>query len=106
MRLSGNNKDPGFHPAFMHRCLVLFNGRIIRRVITADEELGYVWHYKTDENNKHIIINGHALREWLVGDVQIVLPCTEITVDFVELALDYFYIKGKSLKRFARLRET
>jgi len=76
MRISCDHEDPGY-PEFRHACAVgksvniRFNGERKLNVITADEELGYLKVYRTDEEGDLILdeLRENILVEELIGDV-------------------------------------
>ena len=79
MRLSVDKDDPGYRPdAGGGRWRVLFNGKDAGHfghiVITADEELGRLVRYRTDDNGRMVVYPATRLpiRDNYLGDVRII----------------------------------
>jgi hypothetical protein len=75
VRVSIDKTDSGFG-AWVNMCHsgvvgVLFNGRQVHDVITADEELGYLLKFKLDEVGQPIAHGDQWLTEELTGTVKI-----------------------------------
>ena len=87
MRLSCDSKDRGYDPILTRYSFVLFNGKIIDSVFTADEELRYVWRHKKDSRGNYMFSGSHIITEWLVGDVKILFNMKEMLEDNL---LSYF----------------
>jgi len=73
MRLSVNQKDPGYHP-LAHLCHVELNGKKVMGCITIDEEKKYILKY--NDSGGMEFVNGEW--EWsskkVVGNFKIIFP--------------------------------
>lgn len=79
MRLSIKEGDAGYQfPSRTRYASITLNGVKVSRVITADEELGYILRYATDDEGRIVIDRtsgqGVAVTEELHGAVQVVNP--------------------------------
>jgi hypothetical protein len=78
MRLSVRETDPGhrnWRPSMAGQVHVFVDGTVVDKVITVDEEEGYVLRFKTDEFG-NVLINAdrtEALTEELRGEVHFVI---------------------------------
>lgn len=75
MRISVQKDDPGYSPLATRRCVPFLNGWPVSFCITADEDKGYVWRYKTNSKGM-VIVNAEGTgceREQLFGVVEIKL---------------------------------
>jgi len=72
MRLSVKREDPGYHVK-AHRYRAFLNGVRVDRCFTADEEMGTLWRYKTDQNGKILLREDYTevLTEQLFGQVEL-----------------------------------
>lgn len=76
MRSSVDRSDPGFanflrHGGFKRKWHIFVDGRIIPRVVTADEEQGYVEIYKQDQDGQYVLDGDQIKRERIYGHVKI-----------------------------------
>lgn len=71
MRISVEPGDTGYQDD-TRNIEVTLNGIVVEHVITADEELGFVLFYPTDENGDFIHLdNGRLVRQMKMGKVVI-----------------------------------
>ena len=82
MRISSDHRDSG-HRTYLawggptSGARVLLNGEEVKHCVTADEELGEVLVWLTDEAGK-IIVEGDEVRsEWRRGKVEVILPARD-----------------------------
>jgi hypothetical protein len=73
MRLSVDKNDSGFNPRWAYRAKSFLEGKFISRVITVDEEQGYLLRYKTDSNGRVLVDyeKEETEKELLYGDVHL-----------------------------------
>lgn len=74
MRISVDEKDPGFANFRGHATKVLLDGVEVHDCITADEEAGECLCYKDDENGKPVLDGDEIATEIRRGKVQIIHP--------------------------------
>ena len=72
MRLSVKKEDPGYHRT-AHRYRAFLNGAKVDHCFTADEEMGILWRYKTDQNGKVLLdeTKTELLIDQLFGQVEL-----------------------------------
>jgi len=73
MRLSVDRFDPGFNPRLANKACPYLNGKCVRHVVTADEDLGIIVKYVTDNSGNIVLdyIKKEIVREQLHGEVSI-----------------------------------
>ena len=75
MRLSVDKSDRGYRPdASSGRWRVLFNRAEVSLMVTADEELGRLVRYRTDDAGRLVLdpATGEPIRDTYLGDVRII----------------------------------
>jgi hypothetical protein len=70
MRISVNPKDKGFR-SDARQFKVTVDGILVARCITADDDLGMVVRYKTDDSRRIAVDGGAATIETVYGRVKI-----------------------------------
>ncbi len=75
MKISGR-KDSPHNPRlfFTVTPIVLLGGRVVERVIEADEEAGFIIVEEQDENGRPVLRDDQIVEKMMLGKVQIVVP--------------------------------
>lgn len=68
------DRQDWFKGPLMQRAIIVFNGKVVKDVVEADEEHGFIWQMKRDSLGNFIVKDDELVRIRRQGRVRIIDP--------------------------------